>query len=97
MSWQLDLPGVPVICFGVVFVGRDECNLPLSEICKGFLLGALNVQLEQKNSTGKHPKTQQTTPNIQQSNREQSCSQRSLPAAAKGCTRHPQNCSSDRG
>lgn len=41
-----DLPGIPAICFRIIFVCGDELNLSLSEICKCFLMNTLNIQLE---------------------------------------------------
>lgn len=51
-----DLPGIPAICFRIVFVCGDEFNLSLSEICKCFLMNTLNVQLEAEK---KHFKNEQ--------------------------------------
>lgn len=39
------LPGVPLICFGVILVCGGEVNLPLYEVCEGLLCLPLNVQL----------------------------------------------------
>lgn len=41
-----DLPGIPAICFRIVFVRGDEFNLSFNEICKCFLMNTLNIQLE---------------------------------------------------
>lgn len=58
-----DLPGVPAICFRVIFICGDEFDLSLGEICKCFLMSALNIQLKQKKNTlKKQNQKQQTIP-----------------------------------
>lgn len=53
-----NVPGVPAICFRVIFIRGDEFNISLHEICKCFLLSALNIQLKQKKKALKRKKNQ---------------------------------------
>lgn len=52
-----NVPGVPAICFRVIFIRGDEFNISLHEICKCFLLSALNIQLKQKKKALQRKKT----------------------------------------